>query len=198
MRVESDMGYEPSLLFEMERIQPETDPKKKRGSQWIHRATILKDRADLMNGKTIDNPTFNDFAPIIKSLNLGGEHFVLDTSRTSDELIHNPDYSYEDRRRAQTIFIEEIEGELVSAFPGQSTGEKKLKTDILEVVFQSRSWAKIKEYSPDLLRSGLRSVKYLCSALKSNGGAPECEDPVSWLRGQLIRMNDAVKEQAAA
>jgi len=30
-----DFGYEPSFLFEMERIQPETDPKKKRGSRWF-------------------------------------------------------------------------------------------------------------------------------------------------------------------
>jgi len=28
MRVESDFGYEPSFLFEMERIQPETDRRK--------------------------------------------------------------------------------------------------------------------------------------------------------------------------
>jgi len=91
------------------------------------------------------------------------------TERTSDDMIQNPDYSYEDRRKFQTIFTEEIEGELISALPGQSTGEKKLKTDILEVVFHSRSWARIKEYSPDLLKSGLQSVKYLCAALKSNG-----------------------------
>lgn len=158
----------------------------------MHRATILKDRSDLMNGKRIDNPTFKDFTPVIKALNLGGEHFVLDTTRTSNEMIANPDYSYEDRRRAQTIFTEEIEGELVSAFPGQSTAEKKMKTDILDVVFQSRSWAKIKEYSPDLLKNGLKSVRYLCSALKSNGGVPEGEDSVAWLRGQLIRMDDDV------
>jgi hypothetical protein len=29
---------------------------------------------------------------------------------------------------------------------GQSTGEKKLKTAILDVIFQTRSWAKIKKY----------------------------------------------------
>ena len=35
---------------------------------------------------------------------------IVDTSRNSDALIQNPDYSYEDRRRAQAIFTEEIEG----------------------------------------------------------------------------------------
>src|SRR5262249_48943593 len=105
----------------------------KKGSQWVHRATVLKDRSDLMNGHKVDNPTFKDFTLVIKALNLGGEHFVLDTTRTSNEMIVNPDYSYEDKRRAQTIFTEEIEGDLVSAFPGQSTAEKKMKTDILDL-----------------------------------------------------------------
>ena len=192
MTVESDFGYEPSFLFEMERIQAETDPKKKRGSRWVHRATVLKDRADLMNGKKIDDPCFKDFLPIIKALNLGGEHFVLDTDRTSDDMFQNPDYSYEDRRKFQTIFTEEIEGELISALPGQSTGEKKLKTDILEVVFMTRSWARIKEFSPDLLKKGLGSVKQLCSLLKTNGAVPDGEDAVSWLRDKLLRADDNV------
>jgi hypothetical protein len=94
-------------------------------------------------------------------------------------------HSYDDRQKFQTIFTEEIEGELISALPGQSTGEKKLKTDILEVVFMTRSWARIKEFSPDLLRKGLGSVKQLCSLLKTNGGVTDGEDPVTWLRGEL-------------
>jgi len=193
MRVESDMGYEPSLLLEMERIQTETDPKKKRGSKWIHRCTVLKDRTDLMNGTTIDNPRFKDFLPIVNALNLGGEHFVIDPSRNSDSMIHNPDYSYEDRRKSQTIYCEEIEGELISSFPGQSTAEKKIKTDILDVVFDSRSWAKIKEFPPDKLVSGLKSVKYLCGKLKAC--PPENDvDVVSYLRGQLILMDDDIPE----
>ena len=55
-------------------------------------------------------------------------------------------------------------------------------------------------------KSGLRSVKYLCSELKTNGGVPDGEDPVSWLRGKFIQMDDhvpdfsskAVKDEAAA
>lgn len=193
MRVETDFGFEPSLLMEMERIEPEKDLKKKRhGSQWIHRCTILKDRTDLMNGRAIDNPRFKDFLPIIQALNLGGEHFVIDPTRTSDELIQNPDYSYEDRRRAQQIFSEEIEGEIVSSFPGQSTAEKKMKADILQVVFDSRSWSKIKEFSPDVLRKGLSSIKQLC-AIAKNSETPGA-DTVAWLRGELLRQDTAVTD----
>src|SRR5215475_2530921 len=87
-----------------------------------------------------------------------------------------------------------LKGELISALPGQSTGEKKLKTDILEVVFMTRSWARIKEFSPDLLKKGLGSVKQLCSLLKTNGGVPEGEDTVTWLRGELSRADDNVPD----
>ena len=146
------------------------------------------------NGKVINNPTFKDFTPIIKSLNLGGEHFVLDTSRNSDALIQNPDYSYEDRRKQQAIFTEEIEGELVSSFPGQSTAEKKMKADILQVVFESRSWSKIKEFPPDVLRKGMTSVKQLCQIAK-NSEIPQ-GDTVSWLRGELLRTDQGEDDDA--
>jgi hypothetical protein len=190
MRVESDMGYEPSLLFEMERVQPETNPRKKKGSQWVHRATILKDRADLMNGTVIDNPSFKDFMPLIKALNLGGEHFVLDTSRTSDAMIQSPDYSYEDRKKSQKIFSEEIEGELTSAFPGTAKEEKKIKADILDVVFDSRSWTRICDYHPDRLREGLSDVKYLLTKVREADQLPEGNEFIPWLRGVLIKRAD--------
>jgi hypothetical protein len=195
MRVESDMGYEPSLLFEMERIQPESDPKKKKGSKWLHRATILKDRTDLMNGKVIDNPTLADFMPVIKALNLGGEHFVLDISRTSDAMIQSPDYSYEDKRKAQKIFSEQIEGELTSAFPGTTKEEKKIKTDVLEVVFNSRSWTQICEYQPERLKAGILDIKYLLGEVKSGEPLPEGVEFVPWLRGKLIKHADEVDDQ---
>jgi len=148
---------------------------------------VLKDRTDLMNGQIIDNPGFKDFLLVINSLNLGGEHFVLDTARTSDAMIHNPDYSYEDRRRAQKIASEEIEGELTSAYPGTSKEEKKIKADILEVVFESRSWTKICDLPPAKLQTGLVHVKYLLRCIKDNGELPEPDQFMSWLRGRVDR-----------
>jgi len=185
MRVETEFGYEPSLLIEMERIQPEQNPKKKKGSAFVHRATILKDRSDIMMGKQIDDPGFADFLPVIKSLNIGGEHFVLDTSRTSDEMIKDSDRSLEDRRKFQEIYTEEIEGQIVSAFPGQSAAEKKIKADILEVVFDSRSWTKIKMFPPDELQKGLASIKYLCRRIAENEDAEAVT--LQWLRGELVK-----------
>lgn len=192
MKVETDMGYEPSLLIEIERVMLETDPRKKRGSQWVHRATVLKDRTDLMNGKQIDNPTFEDFSPVIMSLNLGGEHFVLDPTRTSDAMLKGPDFSWEDKKRLQTVYSEEVEGALISAFPGMSAAEKKMKADILDVVFESRSWTKIKDMHPEKLRLGVEAVKYLCEQVKAAGELPEHLIP--WLRGELIKMTSGNAE----
>jgi hypothetical protein len=185
MRVETEFGYEPSLLIEMERIQPEQNPKKKKGSAFVHRATILKDRSDIMMGAQINDPSFKDFLPVIKTLNIGGEHFVLDTSRTSDEMIQNPERSQEDRRKFQEIYTEEIEGQIVSAFPGQSAVEKKIKADMLEVVFDSRSWTKIKMFPPEELVKGLQSIKYLCRRIAENEDAEAVTLP--WLRGELVK-----------
>lgn len=197
MRVESDFGYEPSLLFEMERVQPEKDPKKKRGSLWMHRATILKDRTDLMNGKVIDNPKFEDFLPIISSLNLGGKHFVVDPTRNSDSLIHSPDYSYEDRKKAQKIAAEEIEGELISAFPGTTKEEKKIKADILDAVFESRSWTKISDLRAERLQNGLYDIKYLLEQIKATDELPP-GDVVPWLRRLLTSRPTTVMDDAPA
>jgi hypothetical protein len=98
MKVESEFGFEPSLVIEMERVPKNQealdmikDRKKKQGfkpkigSGWIHRAHILKDRTDTLNGKEFDYPSFDDFLPHFESLNIGGEHLGVDTTRTSED-----------------------------------------------------------------------------------------------------------------
>ena len=38
------------------------------------------------------------------------------------------------------IALEEIQGIMTQLFPGQSAKEKKMKVDILESIFKTRSW----------------------------------------------------------
>lgn len=189
MRAETDMGYEPSLLLEMERVKIDNADKKRKGSTLVHRCHILKDRTDLMNGQIVDNPTFKNFLPIIKTLNIGGEHFVLDTSRSSD--IKGADYSYEDKRRLQKIYTEEIEGDLVSTFPGQAKEEKKAKADILQAVFNTRSWTAICDFHPDQLKDGKEKIAYLCKKIQAATVADGFPTPDGFM-GWVI---DALKER---
>jgi len=79
MRAETEMGYEPSLLVEMETVRTSA----RAGANWIHRAWVIKDRFDVIDGKHFDNPGFESFLPHIESLNLGGKHRAIDKDRDS-------------------------------------------------------------------------------------------------------------------
>jgi hypothetical protein len=126
---------------------------------------VLKDRTDLIDGKTFDDPSFECFEPVVSALNIGGRHFVLDTSRTSDEALASPDFSVEERRRRQKVLAEEIEGILTSDFPGTTRDEKKAKADILQAAFGTRSWTAICQMHPDALKEGRDIVEHLCRAV---------------------------------
>jgi hypothetical protein len=179
MKVESEFGFEPSLVVEMERTTEskeelkehigKTDRKSKdaklmhkpdAGSKWIHRAYVLKDRTDTINGKVFDYPKFDDFAPHFKALNIGGEHLGLDTSRTSEDRFDKegkPTWKA-DKDRA-TIALEEIKAEIDKFFPGSTAIEKKAKIALAEKVFGTASGTKIEGMSYMILEQGLRRIR---------------------------------------
>ena len=66
------MGYEPSLLVLMERHMDVATNKVRRT------ASVLKDRACLIDGKEFKNPEFKNFLPHIERLNLGGNELGVD------------------------------------------------------------------------------------------------------------------------
>lgn len=138
MKVEGEMGYEPSLLIEMEGI--------KTGKKIINRAHIIKDRTDNMNGKSIDFPKFKDFMPIINFLNIGGEHIGFDASRNSEELFQNPEWSYEERKRKHSILIEQLHEILVlQGLSGTGAQAQKDRTELLIKFFGTSSKTHIEE-----------------------------------------------------
>src|SRR5512147_1216235 len=61
MKVEGETAYEPDMLVLMERYE-EVLGKEKR--VW-REATIIKDRSTILDGKTFQDPTFDDFAPSV-------------------------------------------------------------------------------------------------------------------------------------
>jgi hypothetical protein len=88
MKTEIEMEYETSLLLEMERVKMD---EGKIGGMHTHRCWVLKDRADKINGQHFDNPGFDVFIPHINSLNIGGKHQTIDTTRSSEELFEKRD-----------------------------------------------------------------------------------------------------------
>ena len=104
----------PPLLLEMVREQEE---KGRAGSMWRHDCYVLKDRTNTINGKVFANPGFDEIRPFIGRLNVGGAHRTVDMSGKTQ--FESDDWSGPNRKRAQAISSEELEGALTSVFPGQ-------------------------------------------------------------------------------
>jgi hypothetical protein len=81
MAAEKGLGYEPNILVEMTARQVIGPGRKK---TIMRAATVLKDRADILDGLQFEDPTFEHFLPHIRSLNIGGVSPTFDETRTSE------------------------------------------------------------------------------------------------------------------
>lgn len=156
MKAETEFGYEPSLLIEMERIKSQKFEEK----GWINRATILKDRSDTINGKQFDYPTFQEFSPFFQFLNLGGEHVGLNTERNSTDLFDNPDYSYEELQRRRKIVLEQIQEALtLGGLDGRSGDTVKKRAELMIAVFGTSSKTAIESMKPHELEKKMHEMR---------------------------------------
>ena len=157
MKVESEFGFEPSLLIEMERVQV----PDKTGDHFriVHRATVLGDRFDVMDSATCDNPTGEFFLPYIRMLTPGAEN-IVDTELKTDHQVDEAGQAAFDRdRKERTKLLEEIEGEITAAYPGQTKDEKRAKVTILADCFGTKSWTAIQQMGQGPLKAGLAGVR---------------------------------------
>jgi hypothetical protein len=171
MKAEGEFGFEPSLVIEMDRVVPNNEKRTRKGqsqsgvrSKFIHRAYVLKDRSDLLNGEVIDNPTYDSFAQHFEYLNIGGEHIGVDTSRTSEILFDNegkPQWK-KDQEMSQ-IAIEEIKIEVDKVFPGSTKEEKRAKIRLAEYVFGTASNTAIEKKSRKELETGRDMIRIVLS-----------------------------------
>ena len=181
-KAESEFGFEPHLVIEMERVTPgqeqlraikEIKDERKRkeqkqlmrpsvGSQWIHRAHILKDRTDMIDGMAFDDPIFENFMPHFQRLNLGGKHLGVDTTKDSTELFTHdgkPIWKYEQEQKE--IIQAEIKATFDKYFPSSSAAEKKAKIDLAEHVFGVRSKEAVDSLDLSTLRIGKEYLDWL-------------------------------------
>lgn len=141
MKAETETGYEPSILLLMEKHRDLST-----GRVW-RTAQVMKDRSTKIDGKTFENPTFNDFLPHIEFLNLGGVHVGVDTSRNSSELFADDgEPKWQKEKRMKEIALDEIIEVLNKHHGGTSNDARKAKADLIEKVFGSRSWERIKTF----------------------------------------------------
>lgn len=158
MAVEREFGFESSLLIEMDRVQIPIDGRPGHFSI-VHRATIIGDRFNEMDGSTIDNPTGEWFRPHLTRLVPGAENIIDTTSQTDMNIDEAGDAEYNRDRRQRTILAEEIQGEMLRAWPGQTKEEKLAKVKALEACFQTKSWTKVEQMGQGELRNGLQILR---------------------------------------
>jgi hypothetical protein len=155
MRVEGQFAYEPSLLVEMEAIQ--LSPRL--GSRMVRRAFVKKDRFNIMDGASFDNPTFDRFMPHIAALNLGGEHKAFEEGRDSTAMFERNDLG-ERKAIQKDILLEKIKNEIKKLCPGQTDASRQAIIALQEELFGTNSWTEIEKFfSNDKLAEGLNNLQ---------------------------------------
>lgn len=157
MRTETEMGYEPSLLVEMEAVQLTA----RAGGKLVHRAHVRKDRFDQINGQTFDEPTLDTFMPHITLLNLGGDHKAIEQGRDSQDMFDRTDIG-ELKSVKRDIALEKITSLMLDLHPGQTEADKTGKRTLLKEIFGTTSWTEISRlFSLDKLEEGIRNLELL-------------------------------------
>lgn len=179
MKAEGETGYEPSILVLMAKKRD-----METGKVW-REGSIIKDRADLIDGKTFINPTFDDFRPHIEFLNLGGEHVGVDTARNSQSLVRDdgkPQWQYD--KEQKEIALDEVVELLKKHFGGQSKAEKDARGDKLEAAFGTRSWKRVETLPRQKIEEGRNSLWKELEGTDYNftppDNGPELEDDIPY------------------
>ena len=173
MKTETEFGFEPSLLVQMERVQVMEEGRLAR--PFVHRATVIGDRFDVMDGATRDNPTGEFFLPHLREL-VPGAHNTVDTTLKTDMGVDEAGQAAFDReRREREVVLEEIKATIVQAYPGQSAAEKKIKVDLLEHCFGVKSWAAVERKGTERLRGDMATMPEWILSHPAKGGGKDSE-----------------------
>lgn len=154
MKAETETGYEPSLLVLMERTM---DMETKKVYREAH---ILKERFNVIDGKTVKNPTFDDFMPHIQRLNLGGEQLGVDSSRNSESMIPLDGKSqWQKNREQRDIVLDEIQSFISRKLNTRKEEDRKTMLEMFVQFFGTESWKKIELLDLDVLRLGYDAIR---------------------------------------
>jgi len=157
MKTERELGYEPSLL-----VQMKIDNNK-------HLAFVVKDRFDFLTGKLSDNnPDLAFFEPHIRALNIGGANVDKSEGKPVFESGEGP--NWETLQAQRKAIIENIQDDILLAYPGQTAAEKKAKVEAVREAFGTSAWIEIekdeKKFPMHLLKTGREKLQLI---LKKKG-----------------------------
>lgn len=162
MKTESEFGFEPSLLVQMERVQAREGGKL--GKEFSHRATVLGDRFDVIDGKSEDDPTFDFFKPHVERLTPGA-YAPIDTDAQTDFGINDDGSEFDRERKLRVILCEKIQAAMTEKWPGQSAPEKKAKLAAIKEAFGTTSWTEVEtRINARDLKEGLARIEAMTAA----------------------------------
>ena len=138
---EMEAGYEPALLVQMVHARNVTD------GTYIPRAIVVKDknmdRQTTLMGKQFDWPTFENFLPHLRQLNLGGEHRPMNLDKDSQSEFDKDGRTDRDWARIERDgALEEFKNTLSGLF-GTSKDDKRMKNKVAQILFGTTAWPKI-------------------------------------------------------
>jgi len=155
MKVEGETAYEPDLLVLMERMQEMDGGSIKKV---VRQAVVIKDRSTVIDGKTFENPGYQDFAPAVDVMLESPAPLETVAERDAGSLFRTEEEKYEWKQQKKR-WLEEIENYLVSIWPGQSADQKKLKIDAIHYAFNTMSWTVVESLRPEELEAGFGRVQ---------------------------------------
>jgi len=194
MKTETDTGYEPSLLLEMEKVM------LKAGGKYVRRCHVVKDRFGVIDSKDFDDPTFENFLPHIELLNLGGKHNPFaEEETTSDEDLFTigGDNKRTQQQKQIKISLEKISEGLVSVFPASQGKDRVYKLAALEELTGTRSWTEIEIMHYDDLKYFSKVIDRLAYNLKNGTEFKDEPELRKLIRKIQKELKDDTKKKAA-
>ena len=180
MRTEKETPYEPDVLVLMERHESLLGKEKE-----IYRnATVLKDRAAVIDGKVFKNPGFSCFKPSIEFVMQNKSEKGVVTPGDDRDLVQRSENDSEQKREAAKYY-ERAMNLLDFHAGGQKKEEKTRRFKALEYAFGDTSDTAIKAIGKERLMEGYLKLQEffsdekkdkLTNGQKANGAAPPIDN----------------------
>lgn len=153
MKVAGETPFEPDFNVWMSMEQ--TLDKDDRPAKEI-RAQVMKDRSDIIDGKTFINPKYEDFKPVVDYI-VGLETGTVMGPTMTENIA--PYEEFDEKKTRKTIVIEEAHGELEAAFPGTTKEAKIKKAAIKKYAYGTYSEEAIRMSTLTQVENGLSKIR---------------------------------------
>ena len=149
MKMAGETPFEPDINVWMDLCQ---EIKADKPVVW-REATIMKDRANLIDGKVFKNPTYKDFKPVVDYL-IAVPKGEVKGKTSAENLAPAENYESQNNRTKKEIELENITNQFKLQKFGTSKEDQSLKIRILDKFFNVKTWKEIELMDYESVRKG--------------------------------------------